>query len=83
VLGHRERACAGAERNEGGQQLGLAWGQRRKGFCPYISGEEVSWTRGDNVATQRVKGRLHPGLDGALSAPTAQPVKRAAQGPRH
>jgi hypothetical protein len=29
-----------------------------------------------------VKGRLRPGLDGALLAPTARPAKQAARGPR-
>jgi hypothetical protein len=31
---------------------------------------------------RRVKGRLRPSLDGALSAPAARPVKWAARGPR-
>jgi hypothetical protein len=30
-----------------------------------------------------VKGRLRPGLDDVLSAPTAWPAKRPAQGPHH
>jgi hypothetical protein len=38
---------------------------------------------GDNVAMRRVKGRLHPSLDGALSAPAARPAKWAARGPCH
>jgi hypothetical protein len=32
---------------------------------------------------RRAKGRLCPGLDGALSALAARPMKRATRGPRH
>jgi hypothetical protein len=72
----------------------LTW-RRRGSVCPYAAGtSDLDRGGGDKAATwrtqacqrtlpRRAKGRLCPGLDGALSALAARPMKRATRGPRH
>jgi hypothetical protein len=48
------RACTrGRRAQRGSNQQELAWRRRRRHFCPYVGGEEVSWTGGLVVAMQR------------------------------
>jgi hypothetical protein len=88
-----ERECARmAQSATRAATVGLVWRRRGREFCPYIGGEEVSWTGGEPTRPRGTHGSasapwlcgyarapagLCQGLDGVLSAVSARPAGQA------